>query len=69
MEYPFVEVRAYDVTNPEVSCTVHMAVASASLPIPDVSEQDVVDVVKGLFSQQPNIAVSAYRYEVTASPA
>lgn len=68
MEYPYVEVRAYDVTNPEVSCTVNVTVANPSLPIPDVSEQDVVDAVKAVFAQRPNIAVTANRYEVTFSP-
>ena len=68
MEYPYVEVRAYDVTNPEVTCVVRLAVATPSLPIPDVAEQDVVDAVKGLFAQQPNISVTAYRYDVAATP-
>lgn len=68
MEYPYVEVRAYDVTNPEVSCVVRLTVATESLPIPGVAEQDVVDAVKAVFAQQPNIAVSANKYEVTFGP-
>ena len=67
MEYPYVQVVASDVTNPEVSCLVELRTDSPSFPIPNVSEQDVVDAVRDLFALQPNITVTATRYEVSTS--
>ncbi|WP_328426050.1 hypothetical protein [Streptomyces sp. NBC_00443] len=68
MEVPYVEVRAYDVTNPEASCVVRLTVATEGLPISDVGEQEVVDAVKAVFAQQPNISVTASRYYIAATP-
>lgn len=69
MEYPYVQITAVDVTNPEVGCSLQMRFDPPAFPIPGVTEQDVVDVVKDFFAQQPNISVTATRYEVASSPA
>jgi hypothetical protein len=69
VEYPYVQVVAHDVTNPEVSCAVTLRVESPGYPVPNVSEQDVVDALKALFAQQPNVSATATRFEVTTSPA
>ncbi|MGW6009720.1 hypothetical protein [Streptomyces sp. NPDC055210] len=69
MDHPFVQITAVDVTNPEVGCSLQVRFDPPAFPIPGVTEQDVVDAVKDFLSQQPNISVTATRYEVTSSPA
>ncbi|GHA28593.1 hypothetical protein GCM10010372_30470 [Streptomyces tauricus] len=68
MDYPLVQITAVDVTDPEVGCSLQMRFDAPSFPIPGVTEQDVVDAVKDFLSQQPNISVTATRYEVMSSP-
>lgn len=69
MNYPYVEIGARDVTATDGGCTVLIQVSADGPGAPDVSEQDVVDAVKAFFAQQPNVSVTATRYEVASSPA
>ncbi|MFI9339958.1 hypothetical protein ACIG0D_01580 [Streptomyces sp. NPDC052773] len=66
MNYPYVAVLAYDVTDVEQRASVELRFVSGSLP--GVTEQDVVDAVTAVFAQMPNVTVAATRYEVTSSP-
>jgi hypothetical protein len=68
MDYPFVEVSAYDVTDVESRASVQLRLGG-EFALPGVTEQDVVDAVKSAFSSLPNVTVSALRYEVTSSAA
>jgi hypothetical protein len=65
VNYPYVNILAYDVTDVEQRASVELRFASGSLP--GVTEQDVVDAVKAVFAQMPNVTVAAMRYEVTSS--
>lgn len=66
MEYPYVSIGAYDVTNVEARASVELHFGS-EFTLPGVTQQGVVDAVKALFSQQTNVTVNAVRYEVTSS--
>ncbi|MEU6535502.1 hypothetical protein [Streptomyces sp. NPDC047000] len=66
MDYPYVSVNAIDVTNVESRMSVELHFGGESLP--GVTQEDVVNAVKALFAQQPNVTVNALRFEVTASP-
>jgi hypothetical protein len=65
MDFPYVVVSAYDVTNVDDRSSVELRFGGESLS--GVSEQDVVDAVKAVFSAQPNVSVSALRYEVSST--
>lgn len=67
MQYPYVEIAARDVTETEGGCVVLVQYSADGPGAPDVSEQDVVDAVKAFFAGQPNVTVTATRYEVTTS--
>ncbi|AMW11604.1 hypothetical protein A4E84_20165 [Streptomyces qaidamensis] len=69
LQYPYVEIGASDVLQPEAACTVLLQFSTEGSGIAGVSEQDIVDAVKAHLAQLPNITVNAHRYEVTASPA
>jgi hypothetical protein len=66
MDYPYVEVSAYDVTNVESRASVDIRVGG-EFSLPGVTQQDVVDAVKSAFASLPNVTVSATQYEVTSS--
>lgn len=67
-EYPYVSVSAYDVTNVDARASVEVRFPG-EFGLSGVTEQDVVDAVKGVFGQLPNVTVNALRYEVTSSQA
>jgi len=64
--YPYVSVSAYDVTNVEARGSVELRFGG-EFALLGVAEQDIVDVVKAAFAQQPNVTANAIRYEVTSS--
>jgi hypothetical protein len=66
MDYPYIEVSAYDVTNVDSRASVVVRFGS-EFSLPGVTQQDVVDVVKSAFSSLPNVTVSALKYEVASS--
>lgn len=66
MEYPFVSVSAYDVTDPDKRASVELHFGS-EFTISGVTEQDAVDAVKDALGAAANVTVSAHRYEVTSS--
>ncbi|MFJ8054965.1 hypothetical protein [Streptomyces sp. NPDC096142] len=66
MDYPFVQVSAYDVTNIDSRASVALRF-DGEFSLPGVTEQDVIDAVKAAFSSLPNVTVSGTRYEVTSS--
>ncbi|MFG2780834.1 hypothetical protein ACGFY7_23640 [Streptomyces prunicolor] len=66
MDYPFIEVSAYDVTNVDARASVQVRF-DGEFSLPGVTQQDVVDAVKAAFSSLPNVTVSATQYEVTSS--
>lgn len=66
-EYPYVSVSAYDVTNVDARVSVELRFGG-EFSLLGVTEQDIVDAVKGVFAQVPNVTANALRYEVTSSP-
>ncbi|MFF7452091.1 MULTISPECIES: hypothetical protein [unclassified Streptomyces] len=67
MQYPYVEISARDVTEPEGGLAVLVQFQAEGPGVPGVTEQDVVDAVKAHFAGLPNVSVTATRYEVTSS--
>ncbi|MFK0124875.1 hypothetical protein ACIQSP_16360 [Streptomyces nigra] len=66
MEYPYVSVSAYDVTNLDARASVEIHFGG-EFGLTGVTEQDVVDAVKDVFAQLPNVSVTARRFEVTSA--
>jgi hypothetical protein len=67
VDYPYVEINARDVTEPEGGCAVLVQFQAEGPGVPGVTEQDVVETVKAFFAGQPNVTVSAIRYAVATS--
>jgi hypothetical protein len=67
MDYPYIEVSAYDVTNIESRAAVALRF-DGEFSLSGVTQQDVIDAVKAAFSSLPNVTVSATLSEVTSSP-
>lgn len=66
-DYPRTQILAEDVTQYETGCVVELRYETVGNPLPNVSEQDIIDVVKAFLAQQSNVAVTATRYQVTTS--
>lgn len=69
MDYPYVEITARDVTEPEGGVAILLRFEAEGPGVAGVSEQDVVDAVKAYLAQLPNVSATALRYKVTSSPA